>query len=129
MENHLGELWALFHFLMPGLLGERERFTRLFRRPIEKHGDSVQREQLQQRIAPFLLCRTKAAVAAELPAKTREPAQRCPGRRAVRSSSSTTLLKLRQICCDPRLVKSSGAPAASSARPSSRGCWRCCRRW
>jgi SNF2 family DNA or RNA helicase len=39
MENHLGEIWSLFHFLMPGFLGSQKRFKELFRNPIEKQGD------------------------------------------------------------------------------------------
>jgi SNF2 family DNA or RNA helicase len=39
MENNLGELWSLFHFLMPGFLGSQKRFNELFRKPIEKQGD------------------------------------------------------------------------------------------
>lgn len=134
LENHLGELWSLFHFLMPGLLGTQERFNRLFRRPIERQSDPVRREQLQQRVAPFLLRRTKAEVATELPAKTEilqsvtlEGAQRdlyetvrVAMDQRVRAEVAAkgwarsqivvldALLKLRQICCDPRLVKLAG---------------------
>lgn len=39
LEGHLGELWSMYHFLMPGFLGTNEKFTRLFRSPIEKQGD------------------------------------------------------------------------------------------
>ncbi|MDD5030210.1 MAG: SNF2-related protein, partial [Rhodoferax sp.] len=39
MENNLGEIWRLFHFLMPGFLGSQKRFTELFRKPIEKQSD------------------------------------------------------------------------------------------
>lgn len=134
LENHLGELWSLFHFLMPGLLGDQQRFNRLFRTPIERLADPARREQLQQRIAPFLLRRTKAAVASELPPKTEslrsvslEGAQRdlyetvrVAMDKRVRAEVDAkgwarsqiivldALLKLRQICCDPRLAKLSG---------------------
>ncbi|WP_419572397.1 SNF2-related protein, partial [Rheinheimera sp.] len=40
LENHLGELWSLFHFLMPGWLGDAKAFTRDYRTPIEKRGDA-----------------------------------------------------------------------------------------
>ena len=40
MENHLGELWSVFNFLMPGFLGDRETFRRVFRNQIEKEGDT-----------------------------------------------------------------------------------------
>ncbi|MDZ7810095.1 MAG: SNF2-related protein [Arhodomonas sp.] len=70
LENHLGELWAQFDFLLPGLLGDRQSFNRLFRNPIEKQGDAGRQQALQQRIRPFLLRRTKQAIAQELPPKT-----------------------------------------------------------
>ena len=68
IENDLGE--SQFAFLMPGLLGSRKNyFTRRFRTPIEKDGNLVRRRQLATRIRPFIVRRTKAAVAAELPPK------------------------------------------------------------
>jgi len=62
LENHLGELWSLFHFLMPGLLGAEKQFNHLFRTPIEKNADQDQRHIPQRklrdlasrRILPFL---------------------------------------------------------------------------
>ena len=131
IENNLGELWSQFAFLMPGLLGSRKNFTRRFRTPIEKQGDPVRRHQLATRIRPFILRRTKAAVATELPPKhtilrritlapeqrelyetiratlydkvSHEIAERGLGRSHVVVLDA--LLKLRQVCCDPRLVK------------------------
>ncbi|MGZ5016955.1 MAG: DEAD/DEAH box helicase, partial [Methylobacter sp.] len=70
MENHLGELWAQFDFLMPGFLGDSATFKKRYRTPIEVHGDSEQRTRLSRRVAPFMLRRTKQEVATELPAKT-----------------------------------------------------------
>src|SRR5690606_23009934 len=69
LENHLGELWSLYHFLMPGWLGDAKRFTQDYRNPIEKHGDEPRLAHLRARIRPFLLRRTKEQVATELPAK------------------------------------------------------------
>src|SRR3546814_16708476 len=69
LENHLGELWSLFHFLMPGWLGDAKSFTQEYRNPIEKHGDDARLAHLRARIRPFLLRRTKEQVATELPAK------------------------------------------------------------
>ena len=69
IENNLGELWSQFAFLMPGLLGPRKSFNRRFRTPIEKDSDPVRRGQLAARIRPFILRRTKSAVATELPPK------------------------------------------------------------
>jgi superfamily II DNA or RNA helicase len=131
IENNLGELWSQFAFLMPGLLGHRKTFTRRFRTPIEKDGDPVRRRQLATRIRPFILRRTKSAVATELPPKhtilrritlapeqrelyetiratlyervSQEIADRGVGRSHVVVLDA--LLKLRQVCCDPRLVK------------------------
>ncbi|RKZ57654.1 MAG: hypothetical protein DRQ44_15530, partial [Gammaproteobacteria bacterium] len=130
MENHLGELWSLFHFLMPGFLGAQERFNRLFRTPIEKKGDYDRQIQLHQRIKPFMLRRTKEMVATELPAKT-EIIRTVPLSGKQRDLYETVrlamdkqvqdeiskkglarshimildaLLKLRQTCCDPRIL-------------------------
>ena len=131
LENHLGEIWSMFHFLMPGYLGPLERFNRIFRNPIEKGGDGLRRDQLRKRIAPFMLRRTKAEVAAELPDKTEiirsvvlEGRQRdlyesirMAMDKKVRAEIQRkgfarsqimildALLKLRQVCCDPRLVR------------------------
>jgi hypothetical protein len=57
MENHLGELWALFDFIAPGLLGEEPAFQRRYRTPIEKNGDDKRAQALSRRIAPFVLRR------------------------------------------------------------------------
>jgi len=131
MENHLGELWTLFNFLLPGLLGNSKQFRRFFRTPIEKHSSEQDAERLSRRIRPFLLRRTKDQVTAELPPKTEitqavamESAQqelyetvRLAMHRRVREEIQRqgiarshivvldALLKLRQVCCDPRLAK------------------------
>lgn len=131
MENHLGEIWSLFDFLMPQLLGDEKQFRRLFRTPIEKHGDQQRQHSLNTRIAPFLLRRSKQEVVKELPPKT-EIIQNVELRGAQRDLYESirlamhekvrnaitkqgmsrshiiileALLKLRQVCCDPRLVK------------------------
>ncbi len=143
LENHLGELWSLFHFLMPGFLGDQSRFNRLFRHPIEKHGDTARQKELSARIAPFMLRRTKDAVATELPPKTEmvrsvelsgeqrklyETIRISMEKRVqtllqekglVRSHIEVldALLKLRQVCCDPRLVK---LPAAAGVTRSAK---------
>ncbi|MDR3533439.1 MAG: DEAD/DEAH box helicase [Rhodopila sp.] len=143
IENNLGELWSQFAFLMPGLLGQRKSFNRRFRAPIEKDGEPVRRGQLATRIRPFILRRTKSAVATELPPKhtilrrvTMAPDQRelYETIRATMHEKVTqgiaargvaqshvlvlqALLKLRQVCCDPRLVK---LPSASLTGSSSK---------
>jgi superfamily II DNA or RNA helicase len=131
LENHLGELWSQFDFLLPGFLGTQKDFTKRWRNPIEKNGDGVRRALLARRIRPFMLRRRKDEVAKELPAKTTivcsvdlEGAQRdlyetvrTAMQEKVRAAVSAqglarshiivldALLKLRQVCCDPRLVR------------------------
>jgi superfamily II DNA or RNA helicase len=140
LENHLGELWSQFHFLLPGLLGDEKTFNTQFRHPIERQDDPVRRMLLNRRIRPFLLRRTKDNVAKELPPKTvmvrkveLSGAQRDLyetvrlamdkkvrdeiDRKGVARSQIVileALLKLRQVCCDPRLVKALPAKKAAS---------------
>ena len=135
LENHLGELWAQFDFLLPGLLSTHKDFTRTWRNPIEKLGNKLRRDLLARRVKPFILRRRKEDVAQELPPKTfiirtveLEGGQRDlyeTVRTAmddrVRAEIATkgfarshiiildALLKLRQVCCDPRLVRLSAA--------------------
>jgi superfamily II DNA or RNA helicase len=130
LENHLGELKSIFDFVLPGLLGNDSHFNQVYRKPIEKHGDLERAHALKQRIAPFILRRTKAQVAAELPEKTEiiqllelEADQRNlyesirlvmetkirelfiqKGVAASQIQYLDALLKLRQVCCDARLV-------------------------
>ncbi len=135
LENHLGELWSLFDFLMPGLLGSERQFRRLFRTPVEKHGDQERAQRLARRVAPFLLRRDKEQVATDLPPKT-EIVRSVPLKGKQRDLYETirlamhgkvrkaiaarglarsqivileALLKLRQVCCDPRLLKMEAA--------------------
>ena len=135
LENHLGELWSQFDFLLPGFLGSSKQFTRHWRTPIEKQGDTARRDLLARRIRPFVLRRKKEDVARELPPKTiivrsveLEGAQRdlyetvraamdAKVRDEIASKGFArsqivildALLKLRQVCCDPRLVKARSA--------------------
>ncbi|OYV22489.1 MAG: SNF2-related protein [Methylococcaceae bacterium NSO1] len=130
MENHLGELWAQFDFLMPGFLGDNSNFKKHYRTPIETYGDNDQKSRLSRRLAPFMLRRTKQEVANELPPKTEiirsvplyakqaalYESIRLTMEKKVRdaiaekglSRSHITildaLLKLRQTCCDPRTL-------------------------
>ena len=130
LENHLGELWSLFHFLLPGWLGDVKTFNRDYRVPIERQGSNERLQHLNARIKPFLLRRTKEQVATELPPKTEiihwvdlNEAQRDVyetmrlamdkkvrdeiTRKGVGRSQIIileALLKLRQVCCDLRLV-------------------------
>lgn len=130
MENHLGELWALFDFLMPGCLGKQKEFNQHFRKPIEKLGNKDQQQLLNKRIKPFMLRRSKSEVAQELPDKTEiirsvsfDKSQaalyesiRLSMEKKVREAIQKkglarshimildALLKLRQTCCDPQLL-------------------------
>ncbi len=70
IENHLGELWNLFNFILPGLLGSLESFNRRFAVPIERFGDQLARRKLKKLIRPFILRRTKTQVLEELPPRT-----------------------------------------------------------
>ncbi len=70
IENHLGELWNLFRFINPGLLGSLESFSQRFAIPIEKFQDKQARNRLKKLIQPFLLRRTKNQVLEELPSRT-----------------------------------------------------------
>ena len=143
LENHLGEVWSLFAFLSPGFLGDRQGFKRRWRTPIEKRGDATCRQLLARRVRPFLLRRTKAEVAIDLSPKTEivEPiemeerqrdiyesirlAMHAKVREAIAAKGLArsrievldALLKLRQVCCDPRLLKlRPGAAGAGSAK-------------
>jgi superfamily II DNA or RNA helicase len=143
LENNLEELWALFDFLMPGLLGTLERFRGAFRVPIERMGDEGRLDTLRKRVAPFILRRMKDKVAKDLPAKTEivRTVELCGSQRdlyesirlaahaAVRKvvkkkgiAASTidilsALMKLRQVCCDPRLVP---VPSARAVQESAK---------
>ena len=70
LENHLGELWNLFQFINPGLLGSSEKFAEKFAGPIEKYRDENRRDQLRRLVQPFMLRRRKDEVLKELPPKT-----------------------------------------------------------
>jgi len=136
LENHLGELWAQFDFLMPGFLGDVRSFNARWRKPIEENGETLRAQLLAQRVRPFILRRRKQDVASELPPRT-EVIQRIPLRgqqrelyEAVRTAADKqvrrvlqrqsfngaqisildALLKLRQVCCDPHLVKGVNTP-------------------
>jgi hypothetical protein len=70
IENNTFDLYGQLSFACPGLLGNREHFKQQFSVPIDQFNDAKRAEELQQKIKPFILRRTKAQVAKELPDKT-----------------------------------------------------------
>jgi superfamily II DNA or RNA helicase len=132
LENHLGEVWSLMRVISPGLLGSWEQFRARYAIPIEKFGDDRRRKTLATLLRPFLLRRTKAEVAPELPPRTElvkvvrlspeeealyhqlrqstidelAAAKKDPERDAgqLRFTLLAALTRLRQLCCHPRLV-------------------------
>lgn len=146
MENSLQDLWTLFDWVVPGLLGDRKTFQSVFRTPIEKQGDKAAQARLNRRLKPFLLRRTKEEVAAELPPRTEildqidlpkaqqalyetvrsamdvrvREAVAARGLAAARITILDALLKLRQVCCDPALVKTDAARTVKDSAKRAR---------
>jgi len=142
LENHLGELWAQFDFLMPGFLGDVRSFNARWRKPIEENGETLRAQLLSQRVRPFILRRRKQDVATELPPRTEtilrvqlqgkqrelyeavrttadKQVRRALERQSFEGAQITildALLKLRQVCCDPRLVKGTTKNAIAMER-------------
>ena len=142
VENRLTDAWALFELVVPGLLGNQRAFVRDYRNPIEKHGDTAAKARLARKLRPFLLRRTKDEVASDLPAKSVVPlsitlgaaqmalheSQRILMQERVREEIArvglmraqivvlTALTRLRQICCDPRLLPNQGSKFPESAK-------------
>ena len=141
VENRLDELWNLFRFLNPGLLGSHQSFTVRFANPIERDRDKAARTLLKKLIRPFILRRTKSQVLEELPPRT-EIVQRvelsteeaafyealrrkaldnlggaesqAPGERQIRILAE--IMRLRRACCNPQLVlPDSALPSAKLA--------------
>ncbi|MBK9772378.1 MAG: DEAD/DEAH box helicase [Candidatus Obscuribacter sp.] len=141
IENHLGELWSQFNFLMPGFLKDLKTFTKKLRTPIEKQNNVFLQKVLANKVRPFLLRRTKELVASELPAKTiitksieldgrqrdlyetvrlamYEKVKEAVAKKGLAKSQIIVLdalLKLRQVCCDPRLVSLASAKKVSQS--------------
>ncbi|TWT73959.1 DEAD/DEAH box helicase [Allorhodopirellula solitaria] len=140
MENHLGELWNLFQFINPGLLGSRDSFNQKFAIPIERDNDNEARRYLKKLIQPFILRRTKSQVLDELPSRTEITLQvelsdeetamyEALRRKAVKNLEDTNdddrpthikilaeLMRLRRFCCHPDLVTpNAGIPATKLA--------------
>lgn len=138
VENHLGELWNLFRFINPGLLGSKERFVERFSNPIER-GDQagkLARQHLKKLIQPFILRRTKTQVLSELPSRTeitlqvtlsdeerhlyealRQEALEKIGHVDPSDGKAMQVLaeitRLRRFCCHPQLVMKTATVAGS----------------
>ncbi|MDB5709887.1 MAG: hypothetical protein JWL96_1957 [Sphingomonas bacterium] len=144
VENRLTDAWSLMELVTPGLLGTIDQFNRTVARPITRDNDAGAKAILARRLRPFMLRRTKDQVAGELPAKTEIPelielggaqlaryeSTRLLMRKKVRDEIARVglmrshivfldaLLKLRQICCDPRLLAGQEGSAKDSAKLS-----------
>ncbi len=129
IENHLGELWNLFRFINPGLLGSLDNFNINYANPIERSQDREARNQLKKLIQPFILRRTKNQVLQELPSRTEVTLQvelskeelafyEALRRDAIAKLTNTEanagtkhlqvlaeIMKLRRACCNTKLVR------------------------
>ncbi len=135
------ELWSLFHFWMPGFLCDSQTFKSRYQTPIEKERNEVRLVQLRYRVAPFILRRMKSTEAKDLPPKTEivrpveldgdqrdfyesiwlaalDVVRQVIRKKGLQGSAIPildALMKLRQVCCDPRLIAS---PAARAVKTS-----------
>ncbi|MBF0543086.1 MAG: DEAD/DEAH box helicase [Candidatus Riflebacteria bacterium] len=131
IENHLGELWNLFRFINPGLLGSFESFNEKYGTPIQKYNNKTAHSRLKRLVQFFILRRTKSQVLSELPSKTEITLEvelleeekafyEALRKNALEKISSTVsaagqkhililaeLTKLRRFCCNPKLIDSS----------------------
>lgn len=128
IENHLGELWNLFRFINPGLLGSLTSFNEKFAAPIENNHDRAARRRLKKLVQPFILRRIKSQVLDELPQRTdilipvelsddersfyealrRKALDALAGDEGMNPGMQLKILaeimKLRRACCHPKLV-------------------------
>ena len=143
LENSVLDLWSIFDFLMPGYLGTAKDFRERYELPIAKEKNAEAQSRLARRLRPFMLRRLKREVAKDLPAKIEQvsfceltPDQRIVYQQVIEASRKeileavgaqgiaksrmvvlTTLLRLRQACCDLRLLKLDNLnPATTSGK-------------
>jgi superfamily II DNA or RNA helicase len=143
LENSVLDLWSIFDFLMPGYLGTAKDFRERYELPIAKSKDAAAQQRLSRRLRPFLLRRLKKDVAADLPARIEQvsfseltPEQRGVYQQVIEASRKevldavgaqglaksrlvvlTALLRLRQVCCDLRLLNLDKVdPATASSK-------------
>jgi SNF2 family DNA or RNA helicase len=141
IENGVRDIWSIMHFLMPGYLGDRERFRERFEVPIQTRPGGPEHRRLVQRLRPFILRRTKREVAKDLPDKIQQVSYceltsnqkdlygkllKAARQRITEASDSktggqaklaafTALLRLRQVCCDLQLLGDELADSAASS--------------
>jgi len=142
VQNTTMDLWSQFEFLNPGLLGNKQSFRTRWVKPVEQQNDTLAEELLHKMVSPFILRRTKGQVATDLPPLTSTLVE-CPmeavqqtlyekyrktyyelvnksldteGLQKARFTVLEGLLRLRQICCSPRLIEGETAPSAKIAR-------------
>lgn len=141
IENSVRDIWSMMQFLMPGYLGSKQSFRERYEIPMRDQPGGPQHRRLVRRLRPFLLRRTKRQVAKDLPEKIeqvayceltiaqkktysqvlqaarqvisdqKDPKTAGPGKMAV----FTALLRLRQVCCDPRLLGQSDTLSATDS--------------
>ena len=143
LENSVLDLWSIFDFLMPGYLGTAKDFRERYEQPIAKEKNAEAQSRLARRLRPFMLRRLKREVAKDLPAKLEQvsyceltPDQRTVYQQVIEASRKeileavgeqgiaksrmvvlTALLRLRQVCCDLRLLKLDNLnPATTSGK-------------
>lgn len=139
IENHLGELWNLFHFINPGLLGSLSSFNERFAVPIERFQDRDAKLHLKKLIQPFILRRIKSQVLEELPSRTevtldvemteeeghfyealRQNAidilENAKDKKGRHLQILTEIMRLRQACCNTRLIDQNSSIESSKLR-------------
>ncbi len=146
LENSVLDLWSIFDFLMPGYLGVAKDFRERYEVPIAREKDGAVQERLARRVQPFMLRRLKREVAKDLPEKIEQvgycdmsEAQAALYQQILEASRAeivnavgadglarsrmvvlTALLRLRQICCDPRLLKLEKVNEETPATPAEK---------
>jgi SNF2 family DNA or RNA helicase len=139
IENHLGELWNLFNFINPGLLGSLNSFNERFAIPIERFHDREARLQLKKLIRPFILRRIKSQVLEELPLRTEvtlevemspeealfyealrqnaiDSLENTDDKKGRHLRILTEIMRLRQACCHPRLIDPNSSAESAKLR-------------
>jgi superfamily II DNA or RNA helicase len=141
LENSVLDLWSIFDFLMPGYLGTAKDFRERYELPITREKNVEAQRRLARRLRPFLLRRLKQEVAKDLPEKLEQVSfceltsdQRSVYQQVIEASRKevldavgaqglaksrmvvlTALLRLRQVCCDLRLLKPEGGDPANAS--------------